>query len=115
MTEADTEGADTAPPRDESKLYIGQHGPSVWREDMQIANPMSDGLSACGLVPPTSCMYCTAKWLLFLLLPLSHRLQAYPIPGSPRAERCPPLQSRGTSRPRHRARLEHHSQPRAHG
>jgi actin-like protein 6A len=53
MTEADTEGADTAPPRDESKLYIGQHGPSVWREDMQIANPMSEGLSACGLVPPS--------------------------------------------------------------
>jgi hypothetical protein len=46
MTEADTE-AESAPPRDESKLYIGQHGPSVWREGMQIGNPMSEGLSTC--------------------------------------------------------------------
>ncbi|KAI9448293.1 actin-like protein Arp4p [Lactarius indigo] len=44
MTEA---GVETEPalPREESKLYIGQqHGPSVWREDMQIGNPMSEGL-----------------------------------------------------------------------
>lgn len=46
MTEADTEGDPPAPPKDESKLYIGQHGPSVWRENMQIGNPMSEGLSA---------------------------------------------------------------------
>ncbi|KAI0002990.1 actin-related protein Arp4p [Russula compacta] len=43
MTDADTD-AEPAPPRDESKLYIGQHGPSVWREDMQVGNPMSEGL-----------------------------------------------------------------------
>ncbi|KAI0254295.1 actin-related protein Arp4p [Lactifluus subvellereus] len=43
MTEADTE-AEPALPREESKLYMGQHGPSVWREDMQIGNPMSEGL-----------------------------------------------------------------------
>jgi hypothetical protein len=41
-------GAETEPalPREESKLFIGQHGPSVWREEMQIGNPMSEGLSA---------------------------------------------------------------------
>ena len=49
MTEADTE-AESAPQRDETKLYIGQHGPSVWREGMQIGNPMSEGLSACAIV-----------------------------------------------------------------
>jgi actin-like protein 6B len=49
MTEADTE-AESAPQNDESKLYIGQHGPSVWREGMQIGNPMSEGLSACAIV-----------------------------------------------------------------
>ena len=45
MTDA---GAETEPalPREESKLFIGQHGPSVWREEMQIGNPMSEGLSA---------------------------------------------------------------------
>ncbi|KAH9050063.1 actin-like protein Arp4p [Lactarius hengduanensis] len=44
MTEAGAE-TEPAPPREESKLYIGQqHGPSVWREDMQIGNPMSEGL-----------------------------------------------------------------------
>lgn len=52
MGEADTE-AESAPQRerDESKLYIGQHGPSVWREGMQIGNPISEGLSACAIVP----------------------------------------------------------------
>jgi actin-like protein 6B len=49
MTEADTE-AESAPQKDESKLYIGQHGPSVWRENMQIGNSMSEGLSACAIV-----------------------------------------------------------------
>jgi hypothetical protein len=57
----------------------------------------------------------TTERPLFLLLLISHRLQAYPIPGSPRAERRPPMQSRGTPHPRHRARLEHDRQPRAHG
>jgi actin-like protein 6B len=45
MTEADIEAEQVAS-REESKLYIGQHGPSVWREDMQIGNPMGEGLSA---------------------------------------------------------------------
>ncbi|KAH9062081.1 actin-like protein Arp4p [Lactarius vividus] len=44
MTEVGAE-TEPAPPREESKLYIGQqHGPSVWREDMQIGNPMNEGL-----------------------------------------------------------------------
>jgi len=28
-----------------SKLYIGSSGPSVWREGMEVANPISEGLS----------------------------------------------------------------------
>jgi actin-like protein 6B len=31
------------------RLYLGQHGPSVWRENMEIGNPMRDGLSAFGI------------------------------------------------------------------
>ncbi|TFY81831.1 hypothetical protein EWM64_g2177 [Hericium alpestre] len=27
-----------------SKMFIGQHGPSIWREGMEIGNPMKDGL-----------------------------------------------------------------------
>jgi actin-like protein 6B len=51
MTEAaDTEGGEPAPPKDENKLYIGQHGPSVWREGMQIGNPMNEGLSTSRLI-----------------------------------------------------------------
>jgi len=49
MAEADTE-AESAPQREETKLYIGQHGPSVWREGMQIGNSMSEGLSACAIL-----------------------------------------------------------------
>ena len=26
-------------------VYLGQHGPSIWREGMEIANPMREGLS----------------------------------------------------------------------
>jgi len=28
-----------------AKIYIGQSGPSVWREGMEIGNPLVDGLS----------------------------------------------------------------------
>lgn len=28
-----------------AKLYIGQSGPSMWREGMEVANPIVDGLS----------------------------------------------------------------------
>ena len=28
-----------------AKVYLGQHGPSIWREGMEIASPMRDGLS----------------------------------------------------------------------
>jgi len=45
----------------------------------------------------------------------SRRLQTYPASDSLRAQRRPPLQSGGPSRPRHRARLEHPREPRTHG
>jgi actin-like protein 6B len=33
-----------------AKLHVGQYGPSMWRENMEIANPMRDGLSAYFLI-----------------------------------------------------------------
>ena len=30
-----------------AKIYIGQSGPSVWREKMEIGHPLVDGLSSC--------------------------------------------------------------------
>lgn len=32
-------------PTEESKLFIGQHGPSIWRAGMEIGNPMKDSMS----------------------------------------------------------------------
>jgi actin-like protein 6B len=32
-------------PRNDAKLYLGQHGPSIWRAGMEIGNPLRDGLS----------------------------------------------------------------------
>lgn len=29
------------------KLFLGQHGPSIWRDQMEIGNPVRDGLSMC--------------------------------------------------------------------
>ena len=28
-----------------AKLFLGQHGPSIWRDRMEIGNPISEGLS----------------------------------------------------------------------
>jgi actin-like protein 6B len=39
-------GKDDAAKGKNAKVYLGQHGPSIWREGMEIANPMRDGLSA---------------------------------------------------------------------
>jgi actin-like protein 6A len=30
-----------------SKIYVGSSGPSVWREGMELASPVFEGLSAC--------------------------------------------------------------------
>ena len=29
-----------------SKLFIGQHGPSIWRANMNVGNPIQEGMSA---------------------------------------------------------------------
>lgn len=31
-----------------AELYIGQSGPSIWRERMEVGNPIADGLSEFG-------------------------------------------------------------------
>jgi actin-like protein 6A len=38
-------GAESLPKPRRAEMYIGQHGPSVWRSGMEIANPLIDGLS----------------------------------------------------------------------
>jgi actin-like protein 6B len=38
------ETASTQPTR-KAKMYIGQDGPSIWRDGMEIGNPLKDGLS----------------------------------------------------------------------
>jgi hypothetical protein len=49
MGEASEEAAQDksdGPKGDKSELFVGQHGPLIWREGMEIGNPMRDGLSA---------------------------------------------------------------------
>ncbi|KZT12962.1 actin-like protein Arp4p [Laetiporus sulphureus 93-53] len=38
------EAANRNPAKKKAKLYIGQNGPSMWRENMQVANPVQNGL-----------------------------------------------------------------------
>lgn len=38
-------GANPAPSSKKVKLHIGQHGPSLFRPNMQVGNPLSGGLS----------------------------------------------------------------------
>ncbi|KAH7887939.1 actin family [Phlebopus sp. FC_14] len=46
MGDATAEGrtAEEARPKNDAKLYLGQHGPSIWRDGMEIGNPVRDGL-----------------------------------------------------------------------
>ena len=104
MTEDGAEN-EPAPPREESKLYIGQNGPSVWREEMQIGNPMSEGLRACRIFSPCRKTYLTAPLLS------SDRLQSRPVSDSSRVEGCLALQFGRPSHPCHRACLEHAREP----
>ncbi|KAJ7117406.1 actin-related protein Arp4p [Mycena crocata] len=39
-----TEDPMHAPPGRFAKMYMGQYGPSVWREGMEVANPLNEGL-----------------------------------------------------------------------
>lgn len=50
--DTDVEMSDNAPAEEPpaqkdqyAKVYIGQNGPSVWREGMEVSNPIVDGLS----------------------------------------------------------------------
>ncbi|PSR73659.1 hypothetical protein PHLCEN_2v10578 [Hermanssonia centrifuga] len=45
MAEPEEEGGASAKPEKKVKLYIGQSGPSVWRDGMQIAHPVQNSLS----------------------------------------------------------------------
>lgn len=46
MDENPTEGeAPKQPAEGKTAMYIGNNGPSIWREDMEVAFPVRDGLS----------------------------------------------------------------------
>jgi hypothetical protein len=32
-----------------AKMFVGQDGPSIYREGMEVGNPMKEGLSTCFL------------------------------------------------------------------
>ncbi|KAI0752247.1 actin family [Irpex lacteus] len=44
MAEGTTEGEQTETPPKKTKLYVGQNGPSIWRESMEIGKPVQNGL-----------------------------------------------------------------------
>jgi actin-like protein 6A len=45
------EGEDGEAKKKDVKLFLGQHGPSIWRDQMEIGNPVRDGLSVfCSLI-----------------------------------------------------------------
>lgn len=46
MTEGAAEGETVETPAKRTKLYVGQNGPSVWREAMEVGNPVQGGMSA---------------------------------------------------------------------
>ena len=49
MAEGTAEGEVTETPAKKTKLYVGQNGPSVWRENMEVGHPVQNGISALPL------------------------------------------------------------------
>lgn len=45
MGEPPKENGETTKPPSDAKLYLGQNGPSIWREGMEVGNPVRDALS----------------------------------------------------------------------
>jgi actin-like protein 6B len=41
-----SDGTDASKAPRNAKLFIGQNGPSLWREGMNIRNPIEEGISA---------------------------------------------------------------------
>ena len=60
MGEGGEAGEGATRPAGKVKLYIGQNGPSVWRENMEIANPISDSLGTPSKHTPV-CRLCTER------------------------------------------------------
>lgn len=44
MADAGEESVEQAKKKN-AKLFLGQHGPSIWRDRMEIGNPLNEGLS----------------------------------------------------------------------
>jgi actin-related protein len=49
MTESTVESETTETPVKKTKLYVGQNGPSVWREGMEVGHPVQNGISTLTL------------------------------------------------------------------
>ena len=45
MTEAGQEGETAPQPSGKVNMYIGNNGPTIWRDGMEVAHPVRDGLS----------------------------------------------------------------------
>ena len=107
MSEPGEDGEASKKPPKKVKLYIGQNGPSVWREDMQIAYPVHNSMSASS--------ECASRPHDRLNASSSCRLQPCALPPHPCPERCYAVHSGRASCPFDGARLEYAREPRAHG
>ena len=78
MTEPGEDGEASKKPANKVKMYIGQNGPSVWREEMQVTNPVLNGMSASSESASRPHNQLSAS--------CSYRLQSYPCPPLTRSE-----------------------------
>ena len=108
MAESTTEGEQPEPLQKRTKLYVGQNGPSVWREDMEIGNPVQNGLSMLILVQ-RSCR------LVRLTYASSHGLYPNTLSCLPCPDGSDAVQPCGTSYTGYRSSLEYTSEQGAYG
>ena len=108
MAESTTEGEQPETLQKRTKLYVGQNGPSVWREDMEIGNPVQNGLSMLILVQ------CSCR-LVRLTYASSHGLYPNTLSRLPCFDGGDAVQPCGTSYTGYRSTLEYTSEQGAYG
>lgn len=91
MTDA---GEEEKKPDKQAKLFISQNGPSMWREGMQVANPVQNGMSACSLD-----YHRAFQAQVYTASVHSPQLRPHPVTHLTRAHRSHALQRTGTSCP----------------
>lgn len=107
MDDPPAEGELPKQPEGKTVMYIGNNGPSIWREEMEVAYPVRDALSTF----PSWFQL----WKCLNVLQSSSRLRPDPQPHISRVQGRDALRPNGAPCSRHGTGMEYLSKSRTHG